>query len=117
MADLAIPAVRPRSNSPAILALGFALFIGILVPVARALERWGVISPQLLLLVVAPWVLGALVLLMERSSPVKFWAAPLLLSLSAPALVLWLNSMVVLGWSQMPSSGTLIVTLLINALL
>jgi hypothetical protein len=117
MADLALTNLLPRARHPATLAVFFALFIGILVPIARALEALRVFSPQLLLLVIAPWVLGLLVLLLERSSPVKFWAAPLLLSLSAPALVLWLNSLIVLGWTQMPSPGTLIVTLLVNVLL
>jgi hypothetical protein len=117
MADVALQKVLPHPRHVSILGVAFALFIATLVPVARALAGPRVINPQLLLLVVAPWVLGLLVLMLERSSPVKFWAAPLLLSLSTPALLLWLNSLVVLGWTQMPPPAALSAILLVNVLL
>jgi hypothetical protein len=111
------PGFRVRSRHLVILVVFLAVVVGVLVPLARFMGRLGLLSPQLLFLVAAPWLLGLLVLLIERKSPVKFWAAPLLVSLSAPALVLWLNSVVVLGWAQTPSVPALLATLLINVVL
>jgi hypothetical protein len=100
-----------------ILVVLLAVFAGLLVPVARIMGRLGLLSPGLLLLIGTPWLLGLLVWLIERKSPVKFWAAPLLVSLSAPALALWFNSMVVSGWPRMPSVPLLLATLFLNTAL
>jgi hypothetical protein len=108
---------RLRSRHAVILVVFLAVVAGILVPVARVIGRLEWLSPWLLLFVAAPWLLGLLVLLIERKSPVKFWAAPLMVSLSAPALLLWLNSALVQGWIRMPSVSTLLAMLLINVLL
>jgi hypothetical protein len=106
--------LRLRSRHLVILVVFLAVFVGLLVPLARIMGRLGLLSPGLLLLIGAPWLLGLLVLLIEGKSPVNFWAAPLLVSLSAPALVLWFNSMVVSGWPHTPSVSILLATLLIN---
>jgi hypothetical protein len=105
---------RPRFRHVAIGVAFLALVAGILVPLTRILGRLGLLSPQLLLLVAAPWLLGLLVLLIERRSPVKFWAAPLLVAVGAVPLVLWLNSVVMQGWTHRPSVPALLATLLTN---
>jgi hypothetical protein len=108
---------RLRCRHLVILVTFLALLVGILMPLARAMGRLGWLSPRLVLFIAAPWLLGLLVLLIERKSPVKFWAAPLLVSLSAPALVLWFNSVVVLGSTRVPSLSTLLALLCINTVL
>jgi hypothetical protein len=108
---------RLRSRHLAIMVTFLAILVGILMPLAPVLGRLGLLSPRLVLFIAAPWVLGLLVLLIERKSPVKFWAAPLLVSLSAPALVLWLNSVVVLGSNRMPSGSALLALLFVNTVL
>jgi hypothetical protein len=100
-----------------ILVVFFAIFVGILAPVARALGARGVLNPPLLLLVTSPWVLGLLVLALERKSPVKFWAAPLLLSLIVPALAIIGDWLVVANWGQMNTTPHLLVTFAVNILL
>ena len=70
------------------LVLGFAIVLGVATPLARVLGARGVVHPTLLLLLIAPWLLAILVLIFDRKSPVKFWLAPFLLSLLAPALTI-----------------------------
>jgi hypothetical protein len=117
MVAVPLDSLRVRWRHLAILIVFLVIAVAVRVPATGLMDRLGLISPGLLLLVAAPWLLGLLVLLMERKSPFKFWAAPLLLSLSAPAFVLWLNSVIMLGWPHMPSAPTLLGTLWINIML
>jgi hypothetical protein len=99
----------------AILVVFFSIFLGLLVPVSRDLGAKGVLNPTLLLLLAAPWLLGVLILVLERKSPVKFWLAPFLLSLLAPALAIAQNWMLVEYWMRTRTIPNLLGTLFINA--
>jgi hypothetical protein len=97
-----------------VLVVFFALFVGVLTPLARNLGARGLVNPPLVLMVGAPWLLGTLVLALGRKSPMKYWAAPVLLSLMAPALALCHDWLVVESWLGMGSFPNLFVTFTIN---
>jgi hypothetical protein len=97
-----------------ILVVFFALFLGILTPVARNLGTRGLVNPRLLLLVGAPWLLGTLILVLGRKGPMKYWASPILLSLMAPALAICHDWLVVESWLGMRILPNLFVTFAIN---
>jgi len=97
-----------------ILVVFFTVLVAILTPAARSLGAHGVLNPPVLLLVAAPWLLAMLILGIERTSPVKFWAAPLLLSLIAPVLALCHNWMVLEGWFRSQAIPSLFQTLVLN---
>lgn len=65
-------------------------FVPILFALSLFLHRAGAFGqggPSLVLgLIAALWVVGILVLLLDRESPGKYWAVPLLLSISFPGL-------------------------------
>jgi hypothetical protein len=98
----------------AILAIFFSVLLGIFTPLARRLGAYGLLNPPLLLVLASPWLLGVLVLLLERRSPVKFWAAPLLLSLMAPALAVGHDWLVLDSWHRLQIAPNLFVTLGLN---
>jgi hypothetical protein len=75
------------------------------------------VNPTLLTLVASPWILWVLIQVLERKTPMKFWAAPLLLSLMAPALAIGHNWFVLQSWWRMEGSPPLLWTLLINIVL
>jgi hypothetical protein len=97
-----------------ILVASFALTTGILVPVASRIGSSGVVNPTLMLVILTPWVLGMLVLAFDRRGPVKYWAAPLLVSLIAPALVVCLDWQVVRTWLVYRTIPSVILTLVVN---
>jgi hypothetical protein len=97
-----------------ILVAFFGLFIGVLTPVARTVGTHWVLTPSLTLLVGAPWLLGTLILLLDHRSPVKFWAAPLLLSLMSPALAFCHDWLTYQNWLQFHTQPNVVVTFVIN---
>jgi hypothetical protein len=101
----------------AIIVAFFALCVGLLLPVAGKLDALGVLDLVMMLLVAAPWLLALLILVFGRKSPVKSWAAPLLLSLSAPVLVIYHDWMVLASWQRMGTVSNPLVTLAINIVL
>ena len=107
----------PRIRQVAVVVLCFALVAGVSMTVARALGANGMRIAPLLFLVGAPWLLGGLVLRFGRRSPVTFWAAPLLVSLLAPALVIWHDLSVVQSWAHTHGVAARLVTLGINVVL
>jgi hypothetical protein len=113
-----------KSNPPAafshhfrhllILVVFFGLFVGVVSPAAKFLGTLGILTPPLVLLVAAPWLLGTLILLLAHRSPVKFWAAPLLLSLIAPALAFCHDWLIYQNWLQFRTPPNVAVTFAIN---
>jgi hypothetical protein len=101
----------------AILVMFFAIFLGLLTPMARELGAKRVLNPPMLLLLLAPWLLAVLILVFDRKSPVKFWLAPLLLSLLAPALAIGHDWVVVESWFRFQTIPNFLVTLAFNVLL
>jgi hypothetical protein len=106
-----------RLRHLAIIATFFAIFLGILTPLARELGARRVLNPPLLLLLLAPWLLAVLILVFERKSPLKFWLAPLLLSLLGPALAIGHNWLVVESWLKFQTAPNLVVTFVLNIVL
>jgi hypothetical protein len=100
-----------------ILVVFFALFVLVLTPLAHNMGTRGLANPPLVLLVGAPWLLGTLILTLSRKSPVKYWAAPVLLSLMAPALAICHDWLVVQSWLGTRSLPNLYVTFTINVVL
>ena len=110
--------LRPRLWHLAFLALLFGLFLASsLTPEGRALGAQGLLKLPLLLLIGSPWLFGAYILVFERRRLAKYWPAPLLLSLLAPALVVFDNWQVVQGRPQTHNLFLLISSLLINVVL
>jgi len=105
---------RFRTRHLIILVVFFSVFLGILTPISRELGARGLVNPPLFLLVAAPWLLGTLILVFERRSPVKFWAAPLMLSLMAPALAICHNWLVVESWLRVRTIPNLLMTFSVN---
>jgi hypothetical protein len=70
-----------------ILVASVAVIFGVLVPVLQPFGGAGFVNPTLAILLLSPWVLGILLLALDRHGPVKYWAAPILVSLMAPVLV------------------------------
>jgi hypothetical protein len=112
-----IPGLNFRPRHLIIVVLYFGIILGLLVPVARYLDHSGLVNPALLILVLSPWILGVLVLAVERKGPVKYWAAPLLLSFTAPALAVYHDLAVVDGWLRYGTSANNVVTLALNFIL
>jgi hypothetical protein len=110
-------ALRFRARHLLIVVAYFAVLLGILVPVVRYYGSSGMINGSLVILLASPWLLGILVLLVERKGPVKYWAAPLLLSLTAPALALSHDWVIADVWRRTGSVPNAMVSLLVNALL
>jgi hypothetical protein len=100
-----------------ILVVFFAAFLGLMIPMVRRLGAAGLCNPPLALLLTAPWLLAVLILILERKSPLKFWLAPLLLSLIAPALAICHDWLILDGWLRLSTVPNLPATLLVNALL
>jgi hypothetical protein len=109
--------LRFRLRHLLIVVTYFAILLGILVPVLWQLRSLGLVNPALVILVVSPWLLGLLVLVVERRGPVKYWAAPLLLSLTSPALAAAHDWVIVDNWRQTGVIPNALVTLTLNAVL
>jgi transcription elongation factor Elf1 len=62
-------------------------------------------------------LLGVLVLLVERKGPVKYWAAPLLLSLTGPALAIGHDWLLLTSWQKTGTVPNAIVSLALNIVL
>jgi hypothetical protein len=75
--------LRRLSNLVAFVAVIF----GVLVPVLQAFGRAGFVNPTPAILLLSPWFLGILILVLDRHGPIKYWTAPILVSLMAPVLV------------------------------
>src|SRR5206468_209130 len=88
-----------------------------LVPVLKHYGSSGMFNGTQAILIVSPWLLGILVLLVERKGPVKYWAAPLLLSLTTPALAISHNWVILDVWRRTGHVPHAIVSLLINVAL
>jgi hypothetical protein len=95
----------------------FAILLGVLVPVLRHYGSSGMINGPQAILLVSPWLLGILVLLVERKGPVKYWAAPLLLSATSPALAICHNWLILEAWRSTGVVPHAIISLLINVVL
>jgi hypothetical protein len=106
--------LRLTLRRQSILVASFALITGVLVPVVSRMGSSGIVNPTLMLLLLTPWVLGMLVLVFDRRGPVKYWAAPLLVSLIAPALIICLNWRVVQTWIVYRTIPGVIPTLVVN---
>ncbi len=109
-----VAVLRPNVRHLLIVAAFFALMLGVLVPLVRHLGTIGVIQPYLMILVLSPWLLGILVLAIDRPSPVKYWAAPLLLSLIAPALAVGHDWLIIRSWMLTGGPPDAVVTLLLE---
>jgi hypothetical protein len=75
------------------------------------------IYAPVVILIGSPWLLGFLVLAVERNGPVKYWAAPLLLSLTSPALAVCHNWVTVDLWRRTGELPNVLASLAINAIL
>lgn len=106
--------LRIRDRHLLILFAYFAVLLGILVPALRIYGAKNAVNGSLVILLASPWLLGLLVLLVERKGPVKYWAAPLFLSLSAPALAISHNWMIVDHWRVTGAVPSTIISLLVN---
>jgi hypothetical protein len=101
----------------AMVVVFFALFTTVLIPVANRLGARGILNPPLLLLVTSPWLLGVLILVFERKGPLKYWAAPLLLSLIAPAMATCHDWRFLQGDFRSHTAREILDTLLLNVAL
>jgi hypothetical protein len=106
--------LRMTLRRGSILVAAFAVISGILAPVLHRLGATGFVNPTLMILLLSPWVLGFLVLLLDRPGPVKYWAAPLLVSLMAPALVACHDWIMIQTWIQYGTLPSLLSTLILN---
>lgn len=111
------PGLRFRLRHLLVVVTYFAILLGVLVPVLRQLRGLGLVNPSLVILVISPWLLGLLVMLVERRGPVKYWAAPLLLSLTSPALAMAHDWVIVETWRQTGVVPNALVTLALNTIL
>jgi hypothetical protein len=109
-----VAVLRPNMRLSLIVVAFFALLMGVLVPLIRHLGPIGALPPDLMILVLSPWLLGILVLTIDRPSPVKFWAAPILLSLIAPALAVGHDGLIIRSWAHAGGPPHAMVTLLLN---
>lgn len=109
--------LRFRMRHLFILVTYFAVLLGILVPVLKLYGSSFPINAKLLILLASPWLLGVLVLLVERKGPVKYWAAPLLLSLTAPALAICHDWVIADVWHRTGAIPNAMVSLLLNIVL
>ena len=100
-----------------ILVASFALIVGVLVPLVRRLGEAGYINPTIAVLLLSPWILGSLVLALDHRGPVKYWAAPLLLSLIAPGLAVGQDWIAIQDWVRDGTVRGAVGTLLLNLLL
>src|SRR5262249_53322134 len=112
-----VPGLRFRVRHLLIMAVYFALLMGVLVPVVRYIGSTGPIDGSLTILLVSPWLLRVLLLAIENRGPVKYWAAPLLLSLTSPALAIYHDWFLLAAWQKTGAVPNVIVSLLINILL
>jgi hypothetical protein len=106
--------LRPNVRLLLIVVALFDLLMGALVLLIRHLGTIGALPPYLTVLVLSPWLLGILVLTIDRPSPVKYWAAPLLLSLIAPALAVCHDGLIIRSWTLAGGPPDAVVTLLLN---
>ena len=109
--------LRLRVRHLLIVVAYFAILLGILVPVLKHYGSSGMINATQAILIVSPWLLGILVLVVERKGPVKYWAAPLLLSLTSPALAICHDWVILDMWRRSGVAPHAIVSLLINFVL
>jgi hypothetical protein len=119
--------MTPSSNRPfglsvisrhlVILLSSFTLLLGVLVLAIKFIGIGPSMYAPGVILIGSPWLLGVLVLAVERNGPVKYWAAPLLLSLTSPALAVCHNWVIVDFWRQTGAIPNVLVSLTINAIL
>jgi hypothetical protein len=108
---------RLHQRHVAVLVGFFALLLGFLTPMARNLGAAGRSDPTILLMVLAPWLVAVPILILERKNPVKFWLAPLLLSVLAPAIALGHDWLVLDSWPRSSWNHDLLVILIVNIFL
>ena len=72
-----------------ILLLFAVLWILIYAKLTEIHQRTGLINAKPLAVLYTPWLLGVLVILIDRPGPVRNWLGPLLISVFYPTLCLW----------------------------
>ena len=97
-----------------ILVVAAAVLSSALVPVVESSGSSAAFNALLAALLLAPWALAVAVLALDRAGPLKYWAAPLLLSLFAPASALCYDLSLVAGWISQGLAPRLIPTVLVN---
>jgi hypothetical protein len=103
--------MRTLMIAPVIYGLALLIFLS---PVVRTTGARGPAGFLLLGLLVAPWVLGMLVLIAVRSGPVKNWAVPVLLSITVPAMLLYHDAMMLLSSKSLFTLPMLMMTAVLN---
>jgi len=70
-----------------------------------------------LLLLFAPWLLGVLVVLLDRPGPLRNWMGPLLVSLFYPCIALWYDGAALVAWFRLGHAPAWAFAVPFNALL
>ena len=90
---------RPTLRHQAIVVAYFALLFAGLAPLLESWGRWAAFNATVAALLVSPWLLATLVLLFDRSGPLKHWLAPVLLATFGPMLALGYDLAAVAEWA------------------
>jgi transcription elongation factor Elf1 len=109
--------LRFLSRRLATLLFSFTASLSLVVLGLRLSGTSRSIDAVLVILVGAPWLLGVLVLAVERKGAVTYWAAPFLLSLTTPAVAVCHNWGLIDHWRKTGEVPDGIVSLLLNAVL
>ncbi|MDR3634593.1 MAG: hypothetical protein P4L84_12375 [Isosphaeraceae bacterium] len=92
--------LRPTSRQGAIFGLYVCLFLvvdGVIVASHRVIGGVNVLP---LIFMFCLWLLGLLIVLLDRPGPVRNWAGPFLVSLSCPYVALWYDGEAILHWAR-----------------
>ncbi|MHC5540543.1 hypothetical protein ACYOEI_20170 [Singulisphaera rosea] len=111
-------AVRLRQRSALLRVVAFVPILLVLSLILHQAGAFGQGGPSLVLgLIASLWVVGILILLLDRESPGKYWAVPLLLSITFPGLAVWYDWWTFDRWRTAGESPHLGATVVLNFLL
>lgn len=97
-----------------ILVAYFAALFAVLVPVVEGSGPSAAFNAVLTTLLLSPWLLAALELALDRPDPLKYWSAPLLQILFAPAVAVSYDLALFSGWVEQGTVSSILPTLLIK---
>lgn len=107
--------LRLTLRHQAILVAHCALLLVVLRPYVDTGGRWAYFNATIAALLISPWLLAALVLVFDRPGPLKYWLAPLSLSLLGPILALCYDLNAAASWTANGTPPRILLTVAVNA--
>ena len=97
---LKLNGLRPNARHGLIFGFYLGLFLLVDCLILATHRAIGGVNVLPLIFMFCIWLLGVLIVLLDRPGPVRNWAGPFLLSLTCPYVALWYDAEVTLHWAR-----------------